>query len=839
MVGEDFRRTCDSQRPHSKPERESGDGRWPALAAGHLMAFDFAMARKAPAPCETPKEDRVVRTQPSGSVSRWAVVLAGAILVLAALAAYHNSFSGPFIWDDLSSIVDNPTIRHFSSALSPPNDVGVGGRPVSNLTFALNYALGGTDVWGYHAFNLLIHTLAGLTLFGLVRRTLQRPVLNERFGALALPLALAVAVIWTVHPLQTETVTYITQRYESMMGLFYLLTLYCFVRSVESAAPAKWQILSVVACLLGVMSKEIIVSAPVMVLLYDRTFVAGSFLEAGRRRWRYYLGLVSMWLLLVPLLTGVHQRSAGFGLGVTWWRYALNSCHSVVLYLKLAVWPHPLVLDYGTDIVHHASEITPYVMVLAVLVAGTTVALWRWPVVGFAGAWVFVILAPASSVVPLAGQPMAEHRMYLSLAAVIGLGVLELYTRIGRRSMLVFAAAAVGLGWITIQRNKDYRSELTIWSDTVAKRPNSERAHNNLGVAWSKLPGRLNDAIAQYEEALRLKPGYAEVHYNLGAVWAQMPGRLNDAAAQYEAALRLKPAYVEAHYNLGVVWSQMPGRLNDAIAQYEEALRLKPGSAEAHNNLGLAWSQMPGRLNDAIAQYEAALRLKPDFAEAHNNLGLAWAQMPGRLNDAAAQYEAALRIKPAYVEAHINLGLAWSQLPGRLNDAATQFEEALHLQPDSAEAHNNLGVAWSQLPGRLNDAAAQYEAALRLKPDYGEAHYNLGNAWSQLPGRLNDAAAQYEAALRLKPDYAEAHHNLGLAWSQMPGRLNDAIAQFKAALRLKPDFAPGWHNLGVSWFRLGNLPAAVAAFREELRLSPNDPVARQALAAALRPAQDH
>jgi tetratricopeptide (TPR) repeat protein len=724
--------------------------------------------------------------------------------VLAAFAAYHNSFSGPFIWDDLLSITDNPTIRHLGSALSPPNDVGVGGRPISNLTLALNYALGGTEVWGYHAFNLLIHTLAGLTLFGLVRRTLQRPVLNERFGTFALPLALAVAVIWTVHPLQTEAVTYITQRYESMMGLFYLFTLYCFVRSVESAAPVKWQILSVVACLLGVMSKEIIVTAPVMVLLYDRTFVAGSFLEAWRRRWRYYLGLASMWLLLVPLLTGVHQRSAGFGLGVTWWRYALNSCRSVVLYLKLAVWPHPLVLDYGTDIVHHASEITPYVMVLAVLVAGTAVALWRRPVVGFAGAWIFVILAPASSVVPLAGQPMAEHRMYLSLAAVIGLGVLALYARIGRRSIPVFAAAAAGLGWITIQRNKDYRSELTIWSDTVAKRPNSERAHNNLGIAWSKMPGRLDDAIAQYREALRLKPGYAEVHYNLGAAWAKMPGRLHDAAAQYEEALRLKPDYMEAHYSLGVAWSKMPGRLQDAIAQYEAALRLKPDYAAAHNNLGLAWSQMPGRLQDAIAQYEAALRLQPDSAEAHNNLGNAWSQVPGRLKDAAAQFEAALRLKPDY-----------------------------------AEAHNNLGVAWSQLPGRLKDAAAQYEEALRLKPDYAEAHYNLGNAWAQMPGRLQDAAAQYEEALRLKPDYAEAHNNLGLAWAQMPGRLKDAIAQFEEALRLQPDSAPGWHNLGVSWFHLGNLPAAAAAFRKELRLSPDDPAAQQALAAALQPAQDH
>ena len=222
-----------------------------------------------------------MRPSPSGPASRGAVALAGALVVLAALAAYHNSFSGPFIWDDLFSIVDNPTIRHFGSALSPPNDIGVGGRPISNLPLALNFAIGGTDVWGYHAFNLLIHTLAGLTLFGLARRTLRRPVLQDRFGTLALPLALAVAVIWTAHPLQTESVTFITQRYESMMGLFYLLTLYCFVRSVESPASARWQALSVVAGLLGVMTKEIIATAPVIVLLYDRTFVAGRFSKRG------------------------------------------------------------------------------------------------------------------------------------------------------------------------------------------------------------------------------------------------------------------------------------------------------------------------------------------------------------------------------------------------------------------------------------------------------------------------------------------------------------------------------------------------------------------------------
>ena len=266
--------------------------------------------------------------------------------------------------------------------------------------------------------------------------------------------------------------------------------------------------------------------------------------------------------------------------------------------------------------------------------------------------------------------------------------------------------------------------------------------------------------------------------------------------------------------------------------------RLGPGLVAALAVLlgALTWSHC-GMFHDDETLYLATLARNPGCWMAHTNLGDAWMQMPGRLNDAIAQYEAALRLQPDSAEAHTNLGFAWAQVPGRLNDAIAQYEAALRLRPDYAVVHNNLGNAWAQLPGRLNDAIAQFEAALRLQPDYAEAHNNLGIAWAQVPGRLNDAIAQFEEALRLQPDLAAAHFNLGNAWSQVPGRLNDAIAQFEAALRLRPDYAPAWHELGLGWFRLGNMPAAAAAFREELRLSPNDPAARQALAAALQQAQ--
>jgi tetratricopeptide (TPR) repeat protein len=418
--------------------------------------------------------------------------------------------------------------------------------------------------------------------------------------------------------------------------------------------------------------------------------------------------------------------TAGTGTGIAFWVYWLTQFEAVARYLRLSVWPHPLVFEYGSFWMHHYGSLAPYALAVVSLAAATLVALRQWPVWGFVGTWFFVILAPTSAV-PVATQTMAEHRMYLPLAAVMTLAAVGIHVTVRRQCWVVFAALALGLGTLAAQRNEDYRSELTIWSDTVAKRPNNARAHNGLGVAWSKVPGRLNDAVAQYEEALHLQPDYAEAHNNLGNAWSQLPERLNDAIAQYEAALRLQPDYAQAHYNLGNAWSKMPERLNDAIAQYEEALRLQPDFAEAHNNLGNVWAKMPGRLNDAAVQYEEALRLQPDFAEAYNNLGNAWSRMPGRLNDAIAQYEAALRLQPDYAEAHYNLGNAWSRMPGRLNDAIAEYEAALRLQPDFAAGWHNLGVAWFNL-GNRPVAASAFREEVRLAPGDPAAQQALAAA---------------------------------------------------------------------------------------------------------------
>jgi tetratricopeptide (TPR) repeat protein len=503
-----------------------------------------------------------------------------------------------------------------------------------------------------------------------------------------------VALLWTVHPLQTEAVTYVVQRTESLMGLCYLLTLYCFIRGAESqeanGASGRrhrlWFAFSVAACLLGMASKEVMVSAPVMVLLYDRTFLAGTFREAWRRRGRWYLGLAATWLLLGYLVASVGGNrggTTGSGSGVTLAKYALTQFPAVVDYLWLSLWPHPLVFDYGAEWVKDAVDVVPAALVLIGLVAGTLFALKRRPAAGFLGAWFFAILAP-TSLVPGARQTMAEHRMYLALAAVISLLVVGVYAWGGRRTLVVWLALATGLGWLTVSRNEDYRTELSIWGDTAAKRPRNRWVQCNLGMALYE-QGKAAEAMPYFERSLKLGPDDPGPHNDLGLALVKL-GRLPEAVKQYEDALRIRPAFAEAHNNLGLLLSDL-NRLPEALSHYETALRLKPQLATVHFNLGNTLAQM-GRMDEAIVRFEQAIRMNPNDAGAYTNLGNVLVRI-GRPSEAIRRYEVAARLDPNDAMAQFNLAMVLAQI-GRTSDAIDHFQEVLRLRPDDTEARNYL-----------------------------------------------------------------------------------------------------------------------------------------------------
>ena len=645
------------------------------------------------------------------------VFLAALVLVVAAILAYANSFRGPFVFDDVEAIVENETIRSLSPAvLSPPFADGqtVGGRPLVNLTLALNYAVGGLNPVGYHVVNLAIHLAAMLVLFGLFRRTLLIP--GTESGSpprsalcppeLVVPFAAAVALLWGLHPLQTEAVTYVVQRAESLMALLYLLTLYCFLRGVErpsSAGPTEgkkagiWMGFSVGACFLGMATKEVMVSAPVIVLLFDRAFVSGTIAEAWRRRRIYYGGLAATWLLLGALVLSTRNRggSMGLGLNVSLGDYLLTQGPAILHYLRLVLWPHPLIFDYGAIFPEQAMTALPAVLVVAALALGALWLLWKKPAAGFLAGWFFAVLAP-TSLVPANRQTISEHRMYLALAPLLFLGAALVVRRLppGRRGTVAAALAgmlAVTWGALTWQRNTVYQSDLALWSQTTEQRPENPHAHSNLGIALAAA-GRTEEARAQFAEAVRLDPRMASFRNNLGSALMNLD-RPREAAEQYHEAVTLLPTFVGAWVNLGRALDDS-GQSREAIAAFDEALRQRPGDWEVRMLRAFSLLQS-GRADAAIPELATLIKERPDHLGARVNLAAALSNL-NRLPEAAAQYAEVVRLQPNDAQFRNAFGIVLAQI-GRLGDARTQFAEAVRLDPTATAARNNLERTNNQL----------------------------------------------------------------------------------------------------------------------------------------------
>lgn len=481
----------------------------------------------------------------NGKVSRY-LVIGG--LIAGALWAWHNSLNGVFVLDDQSDIVNNPAIR----ALCPP--AGVIGwpppaqRPVTMLSFAANYYVHGLSVRGYHAVNLAIHLLAGLLLFGLVRRTLL--LFPPVKGLNPAGIGGAVALLWLVHPLQTESVTYVIQRAESLAGLFHLLALYSALRAFGPGKRYWWSALAVMSCIVGVGAKESMAVAPLAVILFDRGFIYGSFRHAFRERWKLYSGMALSWAVLAVLLVSGPNYYAGLdNARYTLSEYIRTQPGVILHYLGLCLWPHPLVLDYGWPVARTAGEIIPGAVVVGALLGFLVIKFRSHPWACAVGLWGFLALAPSSSIFPLRDMTV-EHRMYLPLASVVILSVVGVSVAISRlvspRSagwlkLGLLAAVSVPLMVMTENRNAVYGSAVRMYGEIVADRPLSVRGHHNLAFALAG-EGRMDEALVHIRKAVDIMPDYAEGYYNLGYILSTL-GRKGEAERAYRRALEIKPYY--------------------------------------------------------------------------------------------------------------------------------------------------------------------------------------------------------------------------------------------------------------------------------------------------------
>jgi hypothetical protein len=512
-----------------------------------------------------------------------------ALIVAAGLIAYHNSFRGPFVFDDIPAITWNTSIRTLwppSTVFSAPPRNAATGRPIVNLSLAFNYALGGYNVVSYHVFNLGIHILSALLLFGIIRRTLRSPGLRARYLDGAVGIAGAVALLWVVHPLNTESVSYTIQRTELLAGFFLLLTLYCAIRGFESPKKRRWHIAALGAFALGLGSKEIVAVAPAVVIAWDALFWSASWKQALRRHRRLYIGFAIV-LFLFVLFVGTRLRKTFRGIArqMSPWHYALTQSGVIVHYLRLAIWPHPLSADYdGWPIATSITSVLPYLTIILTLLALTFWGLLRRHKLAFLGVWFFAILAPTSSIRPLSWEVVAERRMYLPLMAVLLLVVLGGATLLRNlrapqpvRGLLVVAVAAI-LAVVTTRRNEDYRTPIVFWNDIVSKRPDNPRARISLGTYLYR-EGRSAEALSQLAEAVRLNPKSAHARSNFGIVLASQ-GRMGEAIEQYREAVRLDPDDGRTRFNYARALVRQ-GRREEAIDQLETLLRLNPGYSSA------------------------------------------------------------------------------------------------------------------------------------------------------------------------------------------------------------------------------------------------------------------
>lgn len=654
------------------------------------------------------------------------------VLVAGILVAYYNSFAGKLAFDDHAYLGTDKFV-HLETLAAASN------RPFLFWTLAANHRWSGSNAFGYHAVNLAIHVAAAVTLALLVRRLTVNRVGGGTW------LAVATALVWGVHPLTTQAVTYLIQRGESLASLFYLLALFAVARSADrpvgggasAMRAALWGLCAILSAWLGMLSKEIAGTLPLAAIVLDRVCFATSWSELARRRGWLYLGMVSPWLWFLPWLvtyvTGYVARpnpqGALAGVGWTPWEYFSNQPAVILHYLRLAVWPDRLCLDYAWQPAERFLDVALAFGLMVIAGLATVVGLWRRKLWAVAMAGFFLVLAPSSSFLPIADLAF-EHRMYLPLAFVValalygGYGLITAATarwnarRLATPLFTAFVAIAVaGFAARTVARNRDYAEPARLWRSAIELNPRNYRAHSNLGCVLYE-EGDYRAAAEAFTTSLRL-------HREDGNAWAGLAACLHKL-----------------------------GELKSALRCFRQALARLPQSAVAHNDMGACLDEM-GDHPAAEQAFRRAVELDPNFAIAAHNLGDLLLRRDAD-HEAARWLESALRLDPRLAPARRKL--AW---------LLATTADANHRDPRRA------AKLLQPLVEQAVASAAGPKAGQRAGQNHGQEHGRT------MPERTAGSTALPVDRPRTSPPVPPSRTG---SWAMSHVRLLDTLAAVQAAL---------------------------------------------------------
>jgi protein O-mannosyl-transferase len=760
-------------------------------------------------------------------------------LVAAVFLTYQPAWQGGMLWDDEAHVtllelrsldglgriwfdvaawhrVDQPWYKAFGATQQY--------YPLLHSFFWLQWQLWGDATLGYHLVNIALHAIAAVLVALLLRR-------------LKIPGALLAAAIFALHPVQVESVAWITEQKNTLSAVFYLAAALMYLRFDQSRRvdlsppvrtewtkihPALSYTLAFGLFVLGLLSKTVTATLPAALLVV-------FWWQRGKLSWRRdVLPLTPFFLLATAAgaLTAYVERkligAEGAEFELTIIERLLMAGRVVWFYLGKLCWPAELIFFYprwGIDQAVWWQYLYPLAAVLLVAVLGLLAFRYRWraPLAGvlfFVGT-LFPVLG-FFNVYPFRFSLVADHFQYLASLGIIALaaaGLALLWTRFAestplvprekcpslqstmslegpssRRSvtgtlagyglcLLLLAALAV-LSW---RQSRMYADNETLYLTTIERNPQCWIAYDNWGFLLIGR-GQFDEGVAYCRKAQEINPGAAEPYNHLGLAAARR-GRYDEAIACFEQSVAIRPDFIMAQNNLGGALMAQ-GRLDEAIAHCRKALEINPDYVEALSNLGVALMNQ-WQFEEAALQYRRALELRPNDAQVYDNLGH-MAESQGHIDAAIAHYRKALEIKPDHAAIHSHLGVSLTR-QGQVDEAIEHFRQALRIKPDNPEVSINLGSALAS-QGRFDEAIAHYRSALAAKPDNPTAHNNLGSALAK-QGQLEAAIVQFQEALRCKPDYREAFNNVQIALNQQHQRIEATVAQWREAARVQPDQA--------------------------------------------------
>jgi tetratricopeptide (TPR) repeat protein len=751
--------------------------------------------------------------------SRYLSVWVLIAIILCGFALYFVPIqSTSFCDDDHASIEKNAAIKTIDI---PKIFTAFNTRSLVGLSFALNYKCCALHPFGYRLINLLIHCLNAFLVYLLVKTTLylysaHKPVLFCRLGW---PAFLA-SMLFLCHPIQTEPVNFITQRFVLMGTFFYLLTLFLYIQ-YRCQFKKGYLIAGMASAIAAMFCKEFVVTLPLMLVLYDFYFL-DALVEPWWKRCSRVLPFFVI-ILIVPILllrtppetigvaniadsyfiprgdtqgfeNHVDITRARYSIGRQ--QYFLTELHVMCTYVRLLFLPIHQNLDYDYPLSSKMDNKTALCGVfLLCLLALAVVTYKSYRLVSFGILWFFIALSVESSFIPI-GDVIAEYRLYLAGFGFVILVMSLIYMRRVdvKKLNMVMAAILIGCSILTYQRNQVWKSEFTLLNDTIRKSPHKARLYNNRGLIYDKEDDLIN-AISDYNKAIAINPSNALFYYNRGRTYAK-PGDFIQAMSDYNKSIALNPKYADAYNNRALIYDKQ-GAFPQAMFDFNKAIETDPDDADAYSNRGVSYTKR-NNFTQAMLDFNKAIKLDPQNVGAYNNRGLTY-EKQGNFTQALSNYDKVIKINPSDAEGYYNRGRVYAKL-NNFTQAISDYNKTIELSPKYAQAYNNRGGIYCQ-QGNFAKGLSDFNKVIEINSNYADAYYNRGIFYDN-QGNFTQALSDYNKAIEINPQYALAYNNRAVLYYQLK-EYDKAWADVHKVealgMRVNPEFIKALKQVTSPW----------------------------------------